>query len=71
MSTEEKVMKSFCENLRYYMDSNKLSQRKLAARLNLANTTVSKWFVRGQQPSIVTCAKIAEMFEISVDDLIK
>ncbi len=53
------------------MDLNKLSQRKLALKLNLANTTVSKWFVKGQQPSIVSCAKIADLFDISVDDLIK
>ena len=48
-----------------------LSQSELAAEIGVTNKAVSKWEVGKAKPSVETIRKIAALFQVSVDDLLK
>ena len=48
-----------------------LSQSELAAEVGVTNKAVSKWEVGKAKPSVETIRKLAALFEVSVDDLLK
>ena len=48
-----------------------LSQSELAAEIGVTNKAVSKWEVGKAKPSVETIRKLAALFEVSVDDLLK
>ncbi len=48
-----------------------LSQSELAAEVGVTNKAVSKWEVGKAKPSVETIRKIAALFRVSVDDLLK
>lgn len=43
----------------------------LAEQLNCAPTTVSKWCTNSCQPTIETFIRIAELLEVSLDELVR
>lgn len=43
----------------------------LAEKLNCAPTTVSKWCTNSCQPPIETFIRIAELLEVSLDELVR
>ena len=49
----------------------RLSQSELAAKVGVTNKAVSKWEVGKAKPSVETIRKLAALFQISVDDLLK
>ena len=48
-----------------------LSQAELAEKVGVSNKAVSKWEVGKSKPSVNTIRKLAALFQISVDDLLK
>lgn len=62
----------FKENLRYLRRLNKMSQDELAEKLNYKSfTTVQKWEDGTAFPRVSTLNKIAEIFDVDVDHLLK
>lgn len=61
----------FNEKLRTLRENKNLSQEMLAQELNVARQTVSKWELGETTPEMDKLVKMSEIFEISLDDLIK
>lgn len=58
------------ENLKYYRQQAKMSQKALAAQLFVSQQAVAKWEKDTSTPNPETLTKIADVFKISVDDLL-
>lgn len=68
---EEEIRKNFGENLLRLRKYNKMSQQELAAQLAYSDKAISKWELGDNIPDIFTLEKIAKLFNVSVDDLIR
>jgi AbrB family looped-hinge helix DNA binding protein len=60
----------FKDNLTALRKENNLSQEALADRLGISRQTLSKYETGESLPDIEKCRKIAEVFEVSLDDLV-
>lgn len=60
----------FSENLKTIRSKKGLTQAELAIRLNVVRQTISKWEKGLSVPDADMLIKIAELFEISVSDLL-
>ena len=60
----------FAENLIELRKLNNLSQEELAEKLGVTRQTISKYETGESLPDIEKCALLAEIFEVSVDDMI-
>lgn len=49
----------------------KMSQAELAAKIGVTNKAVSKWEVGGAKPSTDTIRKLAAIFQVSIDEMLK
>ena len=58
------------DNLSVLRKKNKLSQEELADKLCLSRQTISKYETGETIPDILVCQKIAEIFNVSLDDLV-
>ena len=58
------------ENLKQLRKSKGLSQEELAIRLNVVRQTISKWEKGLSVPDADMLIKIADIFEVSVSELI-
>lgn len=65
---EKKTMGSFMAALR---KANGLTQQQVADKLNVSNKTVSKWECHEGYPEISMLPMIAELYSISVDELLR
>ncbi|MPM33670.1 LexA repressor [bioreactor metagenome] len=59
----------FGEQLRKIRESNNISQKKLGEILFVSQQTVAKWESNKSSPNPETLAKIAEIFKVSIDNL--
>ena len=59
------------ENIKAIRKSKGLSQQELAARLNIVRQTVSKWEQGNGIPDVRILVQLAELFHVSVDDLVR
>jgi transcriptional regulator with XRE-family HTH domain len=66
MSYQEK----FKENLRLLMDKEKLSQRRLAAYVDVNQSSISDLLLGVTTPRFGTLVKIADHFNVSIDYLV-
>lgn len=57
--------------IKSYRENKKMTQNEVASILNLSPATMSKYESNALEPSIESLKKLAEIFEISVDELIK
>lgn len=57
------------ENIRYYRKRRGLTQSQLAEMLSVSAQTVSRWEVGGNMPDVLILPQIADVFNISLDDL--
>lgn len=70
MVNEIEIKEILVENLIYYRKQNKLTQSQLAEKLNYSDKTVSKW-ERGESiPDIFILSNIANIYGITLNDLI-
>lgn len=60
----------FKDNLIDLRKMNDMSQEELAEKLQISRQTVSKYETGESVPDIVKCKQIAEIFNVSLDDLV-
>lgn len=60
----------FAENLTELRKLHNLSQEELAARINVSRQTLSKYETGESLPDIEKCKALADVFQVSVDELI-
>ena len=65
---EKRTMGSFMAALR---KANGLTQQQVADKLNVSNKTVSKWECNEGYPEISMLPVIAELYSVSVDELLR
>ena len=58
-------------NIRYFRKRLSVTQEQLAEQLNVSRQTVAKWENAEVTPNINDCVKMSEIFQVSVDDLVK
>lgn len=68
---EQEIRKNFGNNLLRLRKYNKMSQQELASRLSYSDKAISKWELGDNIPDIFTLQKIANLFNVTVDELIK
>ena len=61
----------FAENLRNLRIMKGISQKGLAEILNISLKTISHWETGYCEPSISQLIALSELFDVTVDDLIK
>lgn len=59
------------ENLIYYRKKSGMSQLELAQKLNYSNKNISKWENAETTPNVFVLKTIADLYGITVDDLLK
>lgn len=60
----------FKDNLTELRKINNMSQEELASRIGVTRQTLSKYETGESVPDIEKCAAIAEIFSITIDDLV-
>ena len=60
---------SLGNRIAYYRRLNAMTQEELAVRLNISSQAVSKWEQQLSSPDIMLLPVIAEVFDISIDEL--
>lgn len=58
------------KNIKKFRENKKLTQDELAEKLNVTRQAVSNWETEKTQPDIDTLQKIAQILEVSVEELI-
>lgn len=71
MNNEDLIKQNIAKNLVYYRKINNLTQIQLAEKLSYSDKAISKWERGESVPDIFTLKKIATLFRINVDDLLK
>lgn len=61
----------FHERVKYEREKKKLSQAELADKLHVTRQSVSKWETGGNYPSIEVLISISDLFEITLDELLR
>lgn len=61
----------FHDNLLQLRKLNHMSQEQLAEKLNVSRQTLSKWETGESLPDIEKCRLLAELFGVTLDDLVK
>lgn len=68
---DEKKLKSIiANNITYFRKRSGLTQGKLAEMINYSDKSVSKWERGDGMPDVVVLVKLAEIFEVTVNDLV-
>lgn len=62
---------SFASKLRILRNENKMTQEEVAARLNLARSTIAGYETKDRQPSHEKLTAIADFFHVTVDYLLE
>ncbi len=63
-------MKKIGKELRYQRESNHLSQNELARATGFTQAAISLWEKDERTPSIDACIKLADVYDISLDELV-
>lgn len=58
------------QNLSYYRKQAGLSQSELADKLKYSNKNISKWENGETTPNVFTLKKLAELYNVTIDDLV-
>lgn len=61
---------NFHENLRYYREKAKITPTEMAKHLKIAYNTYVGYEVRGRKPKYTALCKIADLLQVSTDDLL-
>ena len=61
---------TFAENLIRYRKERNLSQREVALKISVTQQCVSQWEAGTIEPTLTFLWRLADLFEISVDELI-
>ena len=61
----------FADNLLPLRKMNHMSQEELAEKVNVSRQTLSKWETGESVPDIEKCKLLAEIFRVTLDDLVR
>lgn len=64
-------MKSIGETIAYFRKQKGLTQSELAEKMNVTDKAVSKWERNLSCPDINTISKLADILDVSVEELLK
>jgi len=64
-------MNFFKDNLLSYRKQLNMTQKKLAELLNVSNNNIGHWEKGRTEPNIDTIIKLAQIFNITIDELIR
>lgn len=67
---DEKLKRQLGENIAAYRKRFALTQVGLAEKLNYSDKAVSKWERGESMPDVLTLTQLAELFDVTVDDLL-
>lgn len=67
---ETLLKKTIAENIAYYRKEAGLTQSELSEKINYSDKSVSKWERAEGVPDIMVLAELAELFGITVNDLV-
>ncbi|MBQ8696763.1 MAG: helix-turn-helix transcriptional regulator [Clostridia bacterium] len=67
---ETLLKKTIAENIAYYRKEAGLTQSELSEKINYSDKSVSKWERGDGVPDIIVLAEMAELFGITVNDLV-
>lgn len=62
-------MNNFTKNL-IHLTKTKINQNQLAEKLNLSRQQINR-YIKGQEPNYDRLIKISEIYNVSIDDLLK
>lgn len=62
--------KIFCKNLKSARTEAGITQKQVAAKLNVVESCYANWEQGRTEPNIAMLRKLSELFEISLDELI-
>lgn len=62
-------MKTFGENLKYYRNLNKLSQKDFAEKMQTTQQRISEWECNKVEPSLHNIIKIMLVLNVTFDEL--
>ena len=68
--SEDKLRENFARNLTHYRKALCLTQTELAEKLNYSDKSISKWERGDGLPDLTVTAGLAEIFGLTVNDLI-
>lgn len=68
---EEQLRKTIADNIAFYRKRNGDTQQELAEKLQYSDKSVSKWERGESTPDVLTLAKIAELYHLGVEDLLR
>ncbi|MBQ3252767.1 MAG: helix-turn-helix transcriptional regulator [Oscillospiraceae bacterium] len=68
---DEKLRKQIGANIVSYRKRSGLTQARLAEKLNYSDKAVSKWERGESVPDVLTLTQLAELFDVSVNDLLQ
>lgn len=71
MENIENLKSIIADNLTYYRKKAGITQQELAEKLNYSDKSVSKWERGEGVPDIYILKQIADLFEVTVNDLIE
>ena len=58
-------------NIKYFRKAAEITQEQLAERLCVSRQTLAKWENGEAAPNIEDCIRLADIFQISLDDLVR
>ena len=59
-----------CKNILYLRKQAGYSQEVLAEKLGVTRQTLAKWESGESAPDVLHCDRLAEIFQVNIDDLI-
>ena len=67
---DEKLKSQLGANIVAYRKRSGMTQAKLAEQLNYSDKAVSKWERGESMPDVMTLVQLAELFEITIEELL-
>lgn len=58
------------KNISYLRKTQKLSQEDVAEKVGVSRQTIAKWEAGDSIPDVINCSKLAEIFNVTLDDLV-
>ena len=58
------------ENLKMLMKEQDLKQQALAEKIGISQSAISSWLSGKKEPSIESLWKLADFFDVSIDELV-
>jgi AbrB family looped-hinge helix DNA binding protein len=71
MKNMNDARKNLSANLRYLRNKQKLTQEEVAERIGVTRQAVAKWENGDSLPDIVNCQALADLYDVSLDDLVR